>query len=167
MDSQTVARPGFSRRDDTQAGTFHYLLGLVAFRISPKAQDALKRIGKGEVITANDGDEDSLLEMAQEIFGLIHEMRHFVDAFGTLSGWSLVNRRIELLQRFARLSEALNAAGMHWKLPLADWAMAPDCPDVIALSTERIPPRFSKLTASWARGRALALDRERLRHELG
>jgi hypothetical protein len=131
MDRQTVAEPGFSRRDDIQAGTFHYLLGLVAFKISPKAQEALKRIGQGEVITADEGDEDSLLEMAQEIFGLIHEMRHFVDAFGTLSGWSLINRRIELLQRFVGLSEVLNAAGVHWKLPLSDWAVAPDCPDVI------------------------------------
>lgn len=133
MESQAVGEQIFSRREDVAFGTFHYLLGLVVFALSPAAQDAMSRIAKGELITEDDGDDDGLAEIAYQIFGLFHEMRHFIDSFGTLSGWSLVNGHIDLLQRFASLSEALNDAGMQWQLPLSCWAVAPDCPYPVGL----------------------------------
>jgi hypothetical protein len=123
MTGQSFARP-----NEFQFGSFHYALGLTEFTLSPEAQKAITRISKGGRISAADGDDDTLLQLAHEVFSLFHEMRHFVDTFGTLAGWSMVNGHVEKLQRFASASEILRKDGMHWNAPLAEWSAEASVP---------------------------------------
>ena len=123
--------PLFSRTDDSQFGSFHYPLGLIEYKLSARAQEGFERIRRGERFTAADGDEDALTQLAYEMMSLYHEMRHFVDMFGTVAGCALFGGYIARLKDFAEISGIMREAGMRWKLPLVKWSGESDCPAVV------------------------------------
>jgi hypothetical protein len=122
----------FAKADDAHLGSFHYPLGLVDFTLSDPAHKIMNRIFEGgPPISAEEEDEDRLVQLAYEVTSFFHEMRHFVDAFGTIAGISLFSNRLERLKDFAALAGTLRSVGMHWKLPIGEWAQATDCPKVV------------------------------------
>jgi hypothetical protein len=131
MESEVMSAPFFSRTERIQFGSFHYPLGLVDFTLSATARDALQRIKQGEQISAGDGDEASLTHIAYEITSLFHEMRHFIDMFGTTAGCALFAGHVAQLKSFAAVSKALRSAGMKWKIPLSEWGGEAACPQPI------------------------------------
>jgi hypothetical protein len=120
--------PIFSQTGDTQFGSFHYPLGLLEFDISAKGREGFERIRRGERFTAADGDEDALTQLAYEMMSLFHEMRHFVDMFGTVAGCALFGGYVARLKEFAEISGIMREAGMRWKFPIVKWSGENDCP---------------------------------------
>jgi hypothetical protein len=123
--------PIFSRTEDTQFGSFHYPLGLIEFDFSAKAREGFERIRRGERFTAADGNDDKLTQIAYEMMSLFHEMRHFVDMFGTTAGCALFGGYVARLKEFAEISGIMREAGMRWKFPLAKWSGENDCPAAV------------------------------------
>ena len=120
--------PFFSRTDDSQFGSFHYPLGLIEYKLSAQAQEGFERIRRGERFSEADGDEDALTQLAYEMMSFFHEMRHFVDMFGTATGAALFGGYIARLRDFAEISGIMREAGLRWKLPLVKWSGESDCP---------------------------------------
>ncbi|MDA9483446.1 hypothetical protein XI07_15790 [Bradyrhizobium sp. CCBAU 11445] len=123
--------PMFSKTQGAQFGSFHYPLGMIEFTMSDQAQQAVKQISAGKLLTAENGDNEALTQVAYEVASLFHEMRHLVDMFGTMAGCTLFSYYIEQLKTFAEISDAMRQAGMHWKFPLGKWRSEKDCPQVL------------------------------------
>jgi hypothetical protein len=132
VEDQAVNRTFFARADDAQVGEFHYHLGLVEFTLSEPAKAIVMQISEGrQQVSVEQRDESTLVQLAYEVTSFFHEMRHFVDTFGTMAGISLFSARLVVLKEFVALSEALNEARMRWDLPLSKWAMQDDCPQAV------------------------------------
>lgn len=113
----------FARADDAQVGSFHYPLGMVAFTTSAAAHEIIRKIVRMEnPIAIDENDENKLMQLAYEMVSYLHEMRHFVDTFGTMAGISLFSARLAMLKEFMNLSEALRSGGMRWRFPDAEWS---------------------------------------------
>lgn len=121
--------PLFSRSDSLQFGSFHYPLGLVEYTLSPKATAIFQQIIGGEEVA--DVEEDALHSVALEFSSLFHEMRHYVDMFGTTAGITLFDVYMQQIKDFAATSDSLRAAAMRWSPPLATWGADPGCPPPI------------------------------------
>lgn len=126
-----MTRPIFSATNDGQFGSFHYPHGLIEFTLSEPAQQIVERIGRGDRVAAGEMDQDLAVHLAYEITSLFHEMRHFVDVFGTLAGITLFSNYIAQLKAFADISSAMRGAGMHWQVPLSEWTQQDDCPQAV------------------------------------
>jgi hypothetical protein len=120
--------PIFSQTGATQFGDFNYPLGLLAFDLSASGRDGFERISRGERFNAADGDEDALTRLAYEMMSLFHEMRHFIDMFGTAAGCALFGGYVARLKEFAEISATMREAGIRWKFPLVKWSGENDCP---------------------------------------
>jgi len=131
LENKNTIPPLFSEADDTQFGSFHYALGLLEFSLSPEARKGFERIRKGQKFTSDDGEEKSLTRLAYEMLSLFHEMRHFVDMFGTITGCALFWGHIERLKEFLTIGEILGTVGANWKFLLVKWSGEQDCPPEI------------------------------------
>jgi len=116
----------FARATDAAVGSFHYPFGLVEFTLSDDAKAVLE-----SPAGAAGRDTAELVPLAYEASSYFHEMRHFVDCFGTLAGLTLFSGRIELMKEFAALSAAVRARDGHWPRPPLAWARDPTGPQVV------------------------------------
>jgi hypothetical protein len=122
MESEVVSAVFFSRASDKAIGSFHYTLGLVEFNIS---DEALELVSKLRTVERRGRDDQTLVRLAYEAASYLHEMRHFVDTFGTLAGLSLFSARLDLLKDFSALCLALQQSNVRWLETPVTWARDP------------------------------------------
>jgi hypothetical protein len=114
-----VSQPFFAKASDAAVGSFHYPYGLVEFNLSDEAAAMLQNLGS---VKTDGRDVDHLTRLAYEATSYFHEMRHFIDTFGTIAGLSLFAGRLKLLNDFAALCTALRSSGMRWEQMPVAWA---------------------------------------------
>jgi len=120
-----VSSPFFAKASDEAVGSFHYSSGLIELNLS---DEAVAILGSPHPVKADGRDVDHLTQLAYEVTGGIHEIRHFVDTFGTIAGLTLFREQLRLLKEFAELCTDLQSSGGRWEQMPVSWALDANAP---------------------------------------
>lgn len=118
--------PLFSTSNAQEFGAFYHYIGLVQHSLNDDAVDAMRRSLAGDHSWRNDRAERDIIETAYRSTSLFHEMRHVVDAYGTMAGMSLFGGYMALLKDYCAELDILKQSGAT--LPLTRWVMEPNQP---------------------------------------
>jgi len=129
-------RPRGQHRDrfcfDEYGSYYHQYLTVSLKRIDSFDQiAAIADSDRVRRIKSASSDLDAAADAAMNDVTILHEFRHFHDAFGTLAGFSLFLDYMQIVAGFHRVCGYLANKKMRWKLPVSAWVQAPDCPNEV------------------------------------